>query len=386
MIVTPVTSAICRPVVSGIFGGAAQSIPTLVDLIEDLIVWYQPSDLTTLYQDAYGLLAVSADADPVGLMLDKSQRLALGAELFDSAWDTEDWTDNGGGSWTLDNTSGSGDEDLTYDALYTVGNVYETRFTLSGVSGGDVEIALGTSAEFHTQDANGSYVFRHVATDATLMRIRLPIGSAATVSGISVREITGNHVWQATDANRPVYKTAGSVHWIEKTSSTQTMGGKTDAITVNANYYIAAGLEVTGYQPSGSVTYTMLGAGISTATTRKTLAMRLGTGTTRIFTSALRVGGGTQYLASASNGAFNLDTKYVFEAYHESNTLSAAIDAGTPATTAATEASSGTATLVFMETGSGSVRFYGGLITSEAASTEEKAQARGWINNQMGDV
>jgi len=35
-------------------------------------VWYDPSDLSTLFQDAAGTIPVTADGDPVGLMLDKS--------------------------------------------------------------------------------------------------------------------------------------------------------------------------------------------------------------------------------------------------------------------------------------------------------------------------
>jgi hypothetical protein len=35
-------------------------------------VWYDPSDLTTLFQDDAGTTPVTADGDPVGLMLDKS--------------------------------------------------------------------------------------------------------------------------------------------------------------------------------------------------------------------------------------------------------------------------------------------------------------------------
>ena len=34
--------------------------------------WYDPSDLTTLFQDAAGTIPVTADGDPVGLILDKS--------------------------------------------------------------------------------------------------------------------------------------------------------------------------------------------------------------------------------------------------------------------------------------------------------------------------
>jgi len=34
--------------------------------------WFDPSDLSTLFQDAAGTIPVAADGDPVGLMLDKS--------------------------------------------------------------------------------------------------------------------------------------------------------------------------------------------------------------------------------------------------------------------------------------------------------------------------
>lgn len=34
--------------------------------------WYDPSDINTLFQDAAGTIPVTADGDPVGLMLDKS--------------------------------------------------------------------------------------------------------------------------------------------------------------------------------------------------------------------------------------------------------------------------------------------------------------------------
>ena len=53
--------------------------------------WYDPSDLTTLFQDSAGTTPVTAVEQPVGLMLDKSKGLALGAELVtngDFATDT----------------------------------------------------------------------------------------------------------------------------------------------------------------------------------------------------------------------------------------------------------------------------------------------------------
>ena len=72
--------------------------------------WYDPSDLTTLFQDSAGttpMSAVGTVADqPVGLMLDKSKGLALGAELVtngDFSNGTTGW--NSGNGSSLSNTS-----------------------------------------------------------------------------------------------------------------------------------------------------------------------------------------------------------------------------------------------------------------------------------------
>jgi len=44
-------------------------------------VWYDPSDISTLYQDTAGTTPVTAPAQTVALMLDKSKGLTLGSEL-----------------------------------------------------------------------------------------------------------------------------------------------------------------------------------------------------------------------------------------------------------------------------------------------------------------
>ena len=44
--------------------------------------WYDPSDLTTMFQDRAGTTPVTADGQTVGLILDKSKGLVLGPELI----------------------------------------------------------------------------------------------------------------------------------------------------------------------------------------------------------------------------------------------------------------------------------------------------------------
>ena len=58
-------------------------------------VWFDPNDITTLFQDAAGTTAVTTPGQTVGLMLDKSKGLVLGTELvvngtFDSG--TTGWS------------------------------------------------------------------------------------------------------------------------------------------------------------------------------------------------------------------------------------------------------------------------------------------------------
>jgi len=54
------------------FNAAADFSPLSLFSNGEQGAWYDPSDLTTLYQDSAGTTPVTADGDPVGLMLDKS--------------------------------------------------------------------------------------------------------------------------------------------------------------------------------------------------------------------------------------------------------------------------------------------------------------------------
>ena len=49
-------------------------------------VWYDPSDLTTLFQDTAGTTPVTTPGQTVALALDKSKGLVLGPELASNGW------------------------------------------------------------------------------------------------------------------------------------------------------------------------------------------------------------------------------------------------------------------------------------------------------------
>ena len=76
MAVRPVMRSVSRSVSRGVSRRVNEIGTTFTPL--DLFMggeegaWYDPSDLSTLFQDAAGTTPVTADGDPVGLMLDKS--------------------------------------------------------------------------------------------------------------------------------------------------------------------------------------------------------------------------------------------------------------------------------------------------------------------------
>ena len=74
MAVTPVDLSVTNITATSVRLGWVQGIwtPLQLFLAGVLGVWFDPSDLSTLFQDAAGTIPVTADGDPVGLMLDKS--------------------------------------------------------------------------------------------------------------------------------------------------------------------------------------------------------------------------------------------------------------------------------------------------------------------------
>jgi len=202
--------------------------------------WYDPSDLTTLYQDAAGTTPVTADGDPVGLMLDKSQGLKRGPELVDSSVGVADssFVDRGtqthidGDVWELETTSTSETEfgvvTATPNGFFDTTKFYEIVVTvdLFDVSDSGHVLSLRfsrgqnsrvTSAFLSISDTGVYYVRTKANRDTLTFRTD---GGTATIGdkirlSISVRELPGNHATQSTAAARPVYRTDGALHWLE---------------------------------------------------------------------------------------------------------------------------------------------------------------------------
>lgn len=195
--------------------------------------WYEPSDLTTLYQDSAGTTPVTAVEQPVGLMLDKRLGLVLGPELVtngDFATDTW-WAKNAGVSISGGQCSFSsaGQNTGVYkNSILTVGKWYQVTYTIASRSSGSVQVwTTGVS-----RNAAGTYTEYYQATTANFGILAGANGTTLTLDNISVRELPGNHAYHTPGSTlaRPVLRALYNMLAGTATLSTQSV---TTAATTN---------------------------------------------------------------------------------------------------------------------------------------------------------
>lgn len=194
------------------------------------VVWYDPSDLSTMFQDSAGTTPVTADSDPVGLILDKSAGLVFGSESV-----TNGTFDAGSTGYTEVINGTVSYASLTMLATGTTGNtgVYQDvgvgagvpqSVAWSQVSGSNIRINIYDGASFSTSLYNNGSGNTDVGEKSAIVIPSTGIiriyahtssGNTAEFDNISVREIPGNHWLQSTAASRPLYKTSGGLHWLE---------------------------------------------------------------------------------------------------------------------------------------------------------------------------
>lgn len=181
-------------------------------------VWYDPSDLTTLFQDSAGTTPVTAAGQPVGLMLDKSRGAAAGTELITDGQfaSSANWTFGSG--WTV----GGG------QAVKTAGTATNIRQAISVTEGRLYRIVIqstltaGVITPWFMNNLSQAIVAGvAVASGFSVQYLIAPTGAtqigflndaafAGTIRSISVKEIAGVHAFQGTAASRPVYQIDGT--------------------------------------------------------------------------------------------------------------------------------------------------------------------------------
>lgn len=215
----------------------------------DILLWYDPSDLTTLFQDTAGTTPVTADGQSVALQLDKgqwggktlTQVLAAQPELIDATAGAIGATVYRGTqsaltgrAWRLETTSLSGFVGFasgSIDPLMTNGVYYEVEVVVHArsVVNSSVRIFVhrSTAANSGLESTpflavTGVGTFRAITSGtSTLDTLTIAtVGGAGAVVGdtwdieVSVKEIPGYHRIQATGTSMPKYKTDGTLHWL----------------------------------------------------------------------------------------------------------------------------------------------------------------------------
>lgn len=236
-------------------------------------VWYEPSDMNTMFTDRAGITPVTTPGQTVGLRLDKSKGLVLGSELIangDFSGGSTGWTITASGTNTITISSGSvrfvtnGSADAAtlsqpWSGATAVGKYYRITFDVLSGSTGQLKITtLGVSTVIgeHTFTATpGAKSFTLVSANVTNIGISRVVGQSAdaTIDNISVKEIPGNHAVAPTDAARPTYGIEPKTGRRNLLLATDVMA--TQSLTVTA---VAHTLSFTG---TGTVTLT----GASTA-------------------------------------------------------------------------------------------------------------------------
>ena len=192
--------------------------------------FYDPNDLSTMFQNSAGTIPVTAAGQPVGLMLDKSKGLLLGSEKNpNTSFSTNlyGWTVGGASSATVENgearvafggaIGSSLNNWFSLNGVYSVGNVYTVSFDATYVSGGNLQAGFGYTActtVFATENLGIKQRYTFTAAGSLNTQTALlafaasSVGSVWKIDNVSVKEVLGNHAYQTTSSARPILRDA----------------------------------------------------------------------------------------------------------------------------------------------------------------------------------
>lgn len=188
-------------------------------------IWLDPSDFSTLFQDAAGTTPVTALGQPVGLMLDKRLGLALRPENIvngDFSAGSTGWTNPdtapsvttfSGGAATLTAAAG-GQLARLRQSLTLPAGTYLVSVNVVAVTGTPADGTLAIGNALSGDLTYGSIDCRTVGLKTRLVHISGPTlglafttssasGAVIVIDNVSVKLLAGNHAYQTTSASRP---------------------------------------------------------------------------------------------------------------------------------------------------------------------------------------
>lgn len=169
------------------------------------------SGATALYQDAGGSLPAYMPGQgqvdsPVGLLLDKRKGLGRSAELNAGAT-LSGWTPQTG--WSIDGdgvataAAVAGGNALLRNLSLAPNTFYEITVTCTSLTAGSFFVRCGFDTVSGNISSAGTYTFRLLRGSNAFVYVVANSGLTGVFSKISVRELPGNHAYQATTASRP---------------------------------------------------------------------------------------------------------------------------------------------------------------------------------------
>lgn len=170
--------------------------------------WYDPSDLTTLFQDSAGTTPVTGPNQQVGLMLDKSQGLVLGSELKGTGATgiigvaTAATYNTTTGAATCLRVDASNQSYVTITGLSSAATYVVTVTCASAVVGMSIRAGSYSAAAATTLTAGQTKTVYVTGTTAITFT---DSGAGCSFTVTSVKLLAGNHAAQATSTQRPIY-------------------------------------------------------------------------------------------------------------------------------------------------------------------------------------
>jgi hypothetical protein len=184
------------------FGVSEQFSPASLFSAGEQGAWYDPSDLSTLFQDSAGTTPVTAVEQSVGLMLDKSkggrQSLPITGWVKDSG---DGVVTVNGGTITITGATTTTRVDILAPG-WAIGNLGD--ITINGTVSGAVSpfVFIGGSP---FAIVAGTNTYQSLISGSNLCRVQVASGSA-TFDVTSRGYVPGNHAYQSTSTSRPVLR------------------------------------------------------------------------------------------------------------------------------------------------------------------------------------
>lgn len=189
---------------------------TLGQLIKSLFAnseqgfWYDPNDLSTMFQDAAGTIPVTAVGQPVGLLLDKNKGLELGVEkVVNGSFDTDTaWVKNTGvtiSSGIVNISTAASAYAVSQVTPVPANKIYKVTYTINSYSSGGLRCVVGGAAGV-TRNSAGTFTEYVRSFGSSAVQLASASGFVGSVDNLSVKEVLGNHAYQTTSSMRPVLR------------------------------------------------------------------------------------------------------------------------------------------------------------------------------------